>query len=165
MERIIGTTKMLAAIAAIGLLGNVAQAQPCVKVKGYVNAPEEIDEPVRISVLDPQGQLVWQKVKHHPGMKFKLPAGSVYAVTFEQAGSLTKTVQIDTRNAVRPYTKKQTRPVNFEVIMEPIDRQEVRYAGPVGKIGFSERTGRMGVDYDYSMERVAEARSTQAKTF
>ena len=143
------------------MIGSTLHAQPCVKVKGYVNAPEEIKQPVRITVLNENGELIWQKRKQHPGMKFKLPAGSTYAITFEQPGSLTKTVEIDTRHAVRTFTKRKIRPLSFEVIMEPKDPRDLRYAGPVGKIDFSQRTGRMDIDYDYSMERLAEARRNE----
>ncbi len=138
------------------LLGTGLQAQPNVKVKGYVNAPEEIREPVRISVVNEAGELVWQKVKRHPTMNFRLPAGEVYDITFEQPGALTKTVELDTRNAVRPFSKKQTRPVNFEVIMEVAAVDSLQYSGPVGRIEFRDRNGHMYVEYDYALECLAE---------
>ncbi len=84
----------------------------------------------------------------------KLPANEVYDLTFQQPGSLTKTVQVDTRSAVRPYTVNKTRKIEFEVIMEPEDAQEMKYANAVGSIDFSDRTGRMYVAYDHSMKPI-----------
>lgn len=164
MEAMNGT-KIIAALAlGIASISGEAYAQPSVKVKGYVNAPEEIREPVKISVQNEAGDIVWQKTKRHPGMKFKVPAGEVYEIKFEQPGSLTKVVEIDTRHAVRPYTRNQTRPVKFEVIMEAADQEKIQYAGPVGKIDFSERNGRMDVEYDYRLERLAEARPDETSS-
>ena len=142
---------------------SASQAQR-VKMTGDVNAPEENKEPVKITIMNAAGEMIWQKTRTHPSFKVTLPANEVYDLTFEQPGSLTKTVQVDTRSAVRSYTVKKTRKIEFDVIMEPMDLQELKYAGPVGSIDFSDRTGRMYIGYDYSMkpvegpERIAEER-------
>ena len=67
-----------------------------------------------------------------------------------------RTVEIDARDAVRPYTEGQTRPIKFEVIMERATKEDIRYAGPVGKIDFSAMNGRMDVAYDYTIKDLAE---------
>jgi hypothetical protein len=139
------------------MLCGTAQAQ-MMKVSGYVNAPEELREPVKITVVSDDGEVVWQKEKKHPSVNFKVPADRTYDITFEQEGSLTKTVHIDARKSIKPYTKKQMRKVAFEVIMERTDSRHLRFAGPVGKIDFSNNTGNMNVEYDYRLEQVAQER-------
>lgn len=145
--------------------GMVMQAQPNVKVKGYVNAPEELRTPVNISVVNAVGDTVWQKTKRHPRMRFKVPADQEYVVIFEQEGSMTKTVEIDARHAVRPYTERQTRPIRFEVIMERATKKDIRYAGAVGKIDFSAMNGRMDVAYDYTIEDLAERKKVEPQAY
>src|SRR5690606_27281270 len=131
----------------------------------YVNAPEELKTPVHITVLNAAGDTVWQKTKRHPGMRFRVPADQIYDVVFEQEGALTKTVQIDAHHAVRPYTERATRPIHFEVIMERAAKDSIRYAGAVGKIEFSEMNGRMDVEYDYTLEDMAERKKVDPRTY
>jgi hypothetical protein len=147
-----GYPKMSALLLAVGMIGAV-QAQE-VKIAADINAPEENNEPVTMTIMNSRGDVVWQRTRMHPSLNVSLPANEVYDLTFEQKGSLTKTVQVDTRSAVRPYTVKKTRKIEFDVIMEPEDMQALKYAGPVGSIDFSDRTGRMYVGYDYAMEPV-----------
>ncbi len=157
-----GTIKQLALTVALGLLGSSGLHAQQVKIFGDVNAPEENREAVKMSVVTLEGDTVWQKQKRHPRFKVKLPADQVYHFVFEQPGSINKTVEIDAHHAVRPYTRKGTRPINFEVLMESAP-EEHQFSGPVGKMDFSERTGRMYVEYDYSLQPIAEQRDTSPR--
>ena len=124
-------------------------------IKGKAIVPSHLDTPLQLTLVVGDSVCVWVELKSGGRFEIASDQDQRYLLRFEQVGSVTKVVQVDTRFAERKVGKKQ-RSVAFDVLMEPVDAaQRFRYKGPVGRIDFHRSNGRMEVEKDY-------ARDTQA---
>lgn len=85
--------------------------------------------------------------------RFKVPLGSKACLRFEKPGYLTKSILVDTRNALlTDEARKKNKHVRFDVRMSPSwGHEHLCYAGPVGSISFLKGSGLMKVLYDRSL--------------
>ncbi len=142
-----------ALIAATLLMTQVVQARPAVRISGEVIRPENSDAPVTIVVRDEQGDTIWERTSHATRFNVKLPGDRMYTIAFSQAKCVRKDVVIDARHAQRPGTRMKVRKVYFQVLLEADPGAELRYAGPVGHIGFDQHSGHLRVDHRYALVR------------
>ena len=142
-----------AVIAAALLMTQVAQARPAVRISGEVIRPENNDAPVTIVVRDEQGDTIWKRTSYATRFSMKLPGDRMYTMAFSQPKCIQKDVVIDARHAHRHGSGMKVRKVFFQVMLELDHEADLRYAGPVGTIGFDPHSGQLRVDHRYALVR------------
>ena len=138
------------------ILDSRSIAQHTVTLKGKVIVPVQLREQVDLTM--DVGDTSCVRVQLYGRGRFSIETASTehYELRFEQKGSVTKTVQIDTRNAVRSARGKK-RVVSFDVRMEPVDPVfPMKYASPVGGVSFHHSNGRVLVNHDRNKVIVRE---------
>lgn len=149
--------KTLFMILIIGTYFGV-QAQDVVVLKGQVIVPVHVQTPVDLTM--DVGDTSCVRVQLYGRGKFLIETADMerYELRFEQEGSVTKSVQVDTRNAQKKVGTSK-RVIAFDVQLEPVDTiLPMKYAGPVGDITFHHSNGRMVIDRDRTkVVTVAEA--------
>jgi len=128
-------------------------AQRTLVISGRATTIDGPERATSVTLLSGCGDTLAIRSSSTGHFHFRVPHHATYVVHFEQAGRLTKEVVVDasqmplTRNAYR------LRHIRFNVLMEEGDPSvHLRYANPVGYIGFRPRSGRVNVVYDYAME-------------
>lgn len=125
-----------------------------VRINGRVLVPDHLHTPVDLTVVEGDSTCAWVAVKG--GGRFRLEAlpDQCYILRFDQAGSLSRAVRVDTRFATRKVGGGP-REVKFDVILAPTEELGgLHYTGPVGRIKFHRSNGRQLVARNYSMQRV-----------
>ena len=89
-----------------------------------------------------------EKASHQP-----VPVNVKARLIFYKPGFITKSVDVDTRNALNTKdAQKANQKVDFDVILEANDiHRGLEYAGPVGAITFLNGSGLMKVKHDRKM--------------
>ncbi|MCB0771039.1 MAG: hypothetical protein KDC00_11625 [Flavobacteriales bacterium] len=131
-------------------------AQQYVVLKGQVIVPEHIQNPVELTM--DVGDTSCVRVELYGRGRFQIETADLerYELRFEQEGSLTKSVTVDTKNAKKKIGSEK-RVIAFDVQLEPLDSiLPMKYAGPVGDINFHHSNGRMVVDRDPSKVLTSE---------
>ena len=127
-------------------------AQEHVVIKGRSIVPSHLSSPLQLTLVVGDSVCIWVKLKGGGRFEIASDQDQRYLLRFEQVGSVTKVVQVDTRFAERKPGKKK-RSIAFDVLMEPLDAsQRFSYKGPVGRIDFHRSNGRMEVEKDYARE-------------
>ena len=126
-----------------------AQAQDRVKIKGKGLVGSHVRTPLHLTMVVGDSMCAWVNVKRRGRFAIESEEGQQYLLRFEQSGSVTKIIKVDTQYAERKIGSKR-RTVEFDVVMEPVsaDRQ-YRYVGPVGRIAFHRSNGRQEVERTY----------------
>jgi len=130
---------------------STAAAQDLVRIDGHVVVPSQLRSQV-VLTMD-VGDTSCVHVKLHGRGRFTIETRDTtrYVLRFEQDGSITRSVMVNTRN-VRRKVGKKVHHIDFDVVMLSVDtvlRQ--RYAGPVGRIDFRHSNGRMVIQRDKTM--------------
>ncbi|MEZ4739607.1 MAG: hypothetical protein R2818_09730 [Flavobacteriales bacterium] len=139
--------KTLFMILMIGTSFGV-QAQDVVVLKGQVIVPAHLQTPVDLTM--DVGDTSCVRVQLYGRGKFLIETADMerYELRFEQEGSVTKSVQVDTRNS-KKMVGTSKRVIAFDVQLEPIDTiLPMKYAGPVGDITFHQSNGRLVIERD-----------------
>lgn len=145
------TTQAVLMVCAISGAVTVGSTQGTVTLKGRVIVPAHVRTPVDLTMDVGDSSCVF--VKLHGRGRFLIETSDTeqYDLRFEQVGSISKTVQVDTRFAERKFGERE-RHVRFDVMLAPLDTiVPLRYAGPVGRIAFHHSNGRMRVERDRTM--------------
>lgn len=140
------------------LLCTVSMAQSSadehVRINGRVLVPDHFHAPVDLTVVEGDSSCVWVPVKGSGRFRLDAAPEQCYVLRFDQAGSLSKSVRIDTRFAARRVGRGR-REVKFDVMLVPsVEHDDLHYTGPVGRIKFHRSNGRQLVARNYSMQRV-----------
>ena len=152
-------TRPLAPIATAIVLGIFAtlpfnalpQTSDVVLIKGQVIVSDQVTTAVDLTV--DVGVYSCDQVLLFGRGKFEIYAkdGERYELRFEQAGSVSKTVMIDTKDVKKKVGEKK-HVVEFDVVLAPMDTvQPLHYAQPVGKINFHKSNGRLLVEHNRQM--------------
>ncbi|HMC98057.1 MAG TPA: hypothetical protein VKG92_10395, partial [Flavobacteriales bacterium] len=138
-------------VLAIIALPCAAQEHVVIKGKGIV--PSHLKTPLNLTMVVGDSVCVWVELKGRGRFEIESVEDQRYLLRFEQIGSMTKTIQVDTRFAERKIGSHE-RTIAFDVMMEPTEMigRRLRYAGPVGRIAFHRSNGRMEVAKDYSLD-------------
>ena len=98
-------------------------------------------------------QCMFAKVQPNGRFEFHVPVNAKARLIFYKPGFITKSVDVDTRNALNTKNAQKTNhKVNFDVILEADDTHRgLAYAGPVGAITFLNGSGLMKVKHDRKM--------------
>lgn len=142
-----------AALAIPLLLVLHLNAQDRVRIEGRVHVPRHIQAPVDLTLVEGDSTCSWVPVRGKG--RFRIEAGSdeCYLLKFDQIGSLSKAVRVDTRYVERRIAKSR-RVVKFDVVLRPeVDTADLHYAGPVGRIKFHRSNGRELVGRNYTLAR------------
>ncbi len=132
-----------------------SMAQEHVVIKGKGIVPSHLRTPLQLTLVVGDSVCIWVKLKGGGRFEIESDRDQRYLLRFEQIGSVTKIVQVDTRFAERKL-RQTKRSIVFDVLMEPVDAsQRYCYKGPVGRIDFHRSNGRMEVEKDYSRETQA----------
>ncbi|MFZ1330684.1 MAG: hypothetical protein WAR83_00735, partial [Flavobacteriales bacterium] len=85
--------------------------------------------------------------------EFHVPVNVKARLIFYKPGFITKSVDVDTRNALNTKdAQKANHKVDFDVVLEANDTNRgLEYAGPVGTITFLNGSGLMKVKHDRKM--------------
>ena len=130
------------------ILDSRSIAQHTVTLKGKVIVPVQLREQVDLTM--DVGDTSCVRVQLYGRGRFRIETLTTehYVLRFEQKGSVTKTVRIDTHNAERKAGGKQ-RVIEFDVRMESVEPViPTKYARPVGGVSFHHSNGRLMVDHD-----------------
>ncbi|MEO8589088.1 MAG: hypothetical protein ABI432_06960 [Flavobacteriales bacterium] len=139
-------------LVTLSALPTRAQEQDRVVIKGKGIVPSHLRSPLHLTLVVGDSVCVWVKLKGKGRFQVESNEDQRYLLRFEQAGSVTKIIQVDTRFAERKVGSHK-RAVEFDVLMEPVNpNYKFHYAGPVGRINFHRSNGRMGVDKNYVRE-------------
>ncbi|MBP6643525.1 MAG: hypothetical protein KA186_10575 [Flavobacteriales bacterium] len=149
----------LAPIATAIVLGFLAtlpfkawsQTSDMVLIKGQVIVSDQVTTAVDLTM--DVGVYSCDKVLLFGRGKFEIHAkdGERYELRFEQVGSVSKTVMIDTKDVKKKVGDKK-HVVEFDVVLAPMDTvQPLHYAQPVGKINFHKSNGRLLVEHNRQM--------------
>lgn len=146
----------IATAIVIGIFGTLpfnvwSQASDVVLIKGQVIVSDQVTTAVDLTV--DVGVYSCDQVLLFGRGKFEIYAkdGERYELRFEQAGSVSKTVAIDTKDVKKKLGEKR-HVVEFDVVMAPMDTvQPLHYAEPVGKINFHKSNGRLLVEHNRRM--------------
>lgn len=128
-----------------------SQTLKTVLIKGQVIVSDQVTTPVDLTM--DVGEHSCDQVMLFGRGKFEIEArdGERYEFRFEQAGSVPKTVTIDTKNVEKKVGEKK-RVVEFDVVLAPLDTvKPLHYAQPVGKINFHKSNGRSLVERNRQM--------------
>lgn len=128
-----------------------AQASDVVLIKGQVIVSDQVTTAVDITV--DVGEHSCDQVVLFGRGKFEIEAkdGERYELRFEQPGSVSKTVTIDTKNVEKKVGEKR-HVVEFDVVLAPMDTVDpLHYAQPVGMINFHKSNGRLVVERNRQM--------------
>jgi hypothetical protein len=139
------------------LLGTGLPAQQLVVLKGQVIVPEHVQNPVELTM--DVGDTSCVRVELYGRGRFEIETADLerYELRFEQEGSMTKSVTVDTKNAKKKIGSDK-RVIAFDVQLEPLDSiLPMKYAGPVGDINFHHSNGRMVIDRDPSKVLTSDA--------
>ena len=153
---------LLFAIAALAVMPVKAQEDRVV-IKGKAIVPSHLRSPLHLTLVVGDSVCVWVKTKGRGRFEIESNEDQRYQLHFEQTGSVTKVVQVDTRFAERKIGANK-RSIEFDVMMEPVNpNYKFRYTGPVGRIAFHRSNGRQQVAKDYTKElpAVVEIRSEE----
>ena len=130
---------------------STAATQDLVRINGQVVVPSHLRSPVELTM--DVGDTACVRVQLRGRGRFTIETADTtrYLLRFEQDGSITKSVLVDTRN-VRRKVGDKVHHINFDVVMFPVDTTVVlHYAGPVGRINFHHSNGRMVIQRDRTM--------------
>ena len=152
----------IATAIVIGIFGTLpfnvwSQASDVVLIKGQVIVSDQVTTAVDLTV--DVGVYSCDQVLLFGRGKFEIYAkdGERYELRFEQAGSVSKTVAIDTKDVKKKLGEKR-HVVEFDVVMAPMDTvQPLHYAEPVGKINFHKSNGRLLVEHNRRMVATDQA--------
>ena len=125
-----------------------AHGQDVVVLKGQVIVPAQVQNPVDLTM--DVGDTSCVRVQLFGRGKFLIETTNMerYELRFEQEGSVSKSVEVDTRNAQKMVGSSK-RVIAFDVQLEPVDQiLPMKYAGPVGDITFHHSNGRVLIDRD-----------------
>lgn len=124
-----------------------------VRINGRVLVPNHLHAPVDLTVVEGDSTCAWVPVKGSGRFRLDALPDQCYVLRFDQAGSLSKAVRVDTRFAARKVGRGR-RKVKFNVMLVPTEEHgDLHYAGPVGRIKFHRSNGRQLVARNYSMQR------------
>ena len=132
------------------ILGMGLSAQKLVVLKGQVIVPAHVQNPVELTM--DVGDTSCVRVQLYGRGRFEIETADLerYELRFEQEGSMTKSVTVDTKNAKKQIGSDK-RVIAFDVQLEPLDTlSPMKYAGPVGDINFHHSNGRLVIDRDRS---------------
>ena len=143
---------LLFILAVLALPHVKAQDTEYVVIKGKAIVPSHLRSPLHLTLVVGDSVCVWVKMRGKGRFEIETDQEQRYLLRFEQTGSVTKVVQVDTRFAERKIGSRK-RTVEFDVMMEPVNQNyKFRYAGPVGRIAFHRSNGRQQVEKDYTKE-------------
>ncbi|HRH69343.1 MAG TPA: hypothetical protein PLB89_07555 [Flavobacteriales bacterium] len=126
----------------------VGSTQETVTMKGRVIVPAHVRTHVDLTMDVGDTSCVRVTLQGRGKFRIETSDDELYLLRFEQDGSISKTVQVDTKYAQRKAGVRK-RIVVFDVQLAPVDTVvPLRYAGPVGKIRFHHSNGRMQVERD-----------------
>lgn len=129
-----------------------AQLTEHVVIKGRGIVPSHLRSPLNLTLVVGDSACVWVKMKGKGRFEIGTDKEQRYQLRFEQTGSVTKVIQVDTRYAERKVGSRK-RVIAFDVMMEPVNPNcRFRYTGPVGRIAFHRSNGRQQVEKDYARE-------------
>lgn len=135
-------------ILLLCLQGSLSFGQNVVRIKGQVIVPVHVRTPVDLTMDVGDTACVLVELKGRGRFTIETPYAEKYELRFEQEGSITKTVVVDTQYA-RKRLGDGKRDVKFDVVLAPVDTiVPLRYAGPVGRVNFHHSNGRMVVQKD-----------------
>ena len=138
-------------LCAFWCAATVGSTQGTVTLKGRVIVPEHVRTSVDLTMDVGDTSCVFVKLRGRGRFLIETSDTEQYDLRFEQVGSITKTVHVDTRFAERKAGQRE-RHVHFDVLLAPVDTVvPLRYAGPVGRIAFHHSNGRMRVERDRTM--------------
>ncbi len=143
--------KRLAVLICLVASTGMTQGQERVRIKGQVIVSDQVRTDVDLTV--DVGDTSCVQVLLFGRGRFEIDAlqDERYELRFEQAGSVSKSVLVDTRNVELKLGEKK-RTVEFDVVMAPLDTvAPLVYSRPVGKINFHQSNGRMVVERDRTM--------------
>lgn len=143
---------LLLFLAMLALPHVQAQDDQLVVIKGKGIVPSHLRSPLHLTLVVGDSVCVWVKMKGKGRFEIETDQEQRYLLRFEQTGSVTKVVQVDTRYAERKIGSRK-RAIEFDVMMEPVNpNYKFRYTGPVGRIAFHRSNGRQQVEKDYTKE-------------
>jgi len=142
----------VAVLTLLLLLATIAaNAQGRVLIKGTVLATSHTNSPVSALLEASSGETMTVLLSHDGAFQVDVPDDDRYKLSFAQIGSITKTIEVDTRNAMGKNGRKQ-RSLEFDVLLSAADSGDLlRYAGPVGRITFDASDGQMSVAHQYNL--------------
>ena len=152
MKNMKRTTTWGTVILAATLSHTAVMAGAPVRISAEVTHPENNTAPVTITVTSATGDTLYTRTARMARFAIRLPEDQQYTISFEQAHCVRKEVAIDARHAVRPGAEPKARRISFEVVLDFDPNEDMRYAGPVGRIDF-HKGGRMQVKHDYALLR------------
>jgi len=142
-----------AALSVCAIFGaaTVGSTQETVTLKGRVIVPAHLYTPVELTMDVGDTSCVQVELQGRGKFRIETSDNESYLLRFEQDGSISKTVQVDTKYA-RNKAGDHKRTVVFDVQLAPVDTVvPLRFSGPVGKIKFHHSNGRMHVERDRHM--------------
>lgn len=141
---------LLFAFAMLASPSMEAQNAERVLIKGKGIVPSHLRSPLHLTLVVGDSVCAWVKLKGKGRFEIESNEDQRYLLRFEQTGSITKTIQVDTRFAERKIGARK-RSIEFDVVMEPVNpNYKFRYTGPVGRIAFHRSNGRQVVEKDYT---------------
>ena len=145
----------LFALIGLGLFaapGNDAPTDKLV-IAGWLHMDTLDAQDVVLAVELGDSQCMFAKVQANGRFEFHVPLNAKARLIFYKPGFITKSVDVDTRNALNTKdAEKANHKVNFDVILEPDHTHRgMEYAGPVGAITFLNGSGLMKVKHDRKM--------------
>lgn len=128
-----------------------ADAQGRVVIKGTVLTTTHADRPIAATLEASDGEVMPMLLANDGSFEVDVPEGDRYFLHFTQFGSITKTIEVDATNALCEQRSKR-RALEFDVLLSAADGGDLlRYAGPVGRIRFSEVDGSLAVGHAYHL--------------
>jgi hypothetical protein len=128
-----------------------------VKLKGRMHAVDHGQERSTIVLVNGAGDTLHVRNTRSGRFSFRVAAGDSYALAFQQPGSITKEVVVDTRGVQLQRLCRKNKRVEFDVMMVGGDSQvRLRYVRPVGSITLVPESGRLLVERDRAFELVEE---------
>src|SRR5690349_508126 len=128
-----------------------ASAQGRVVIKGNVLATSHTDRAISATLEASDGETMQMLIADDGSFEVDVPDGDRYLLHFGQLGSITKTIAVDATNALCEQHSKR-RSLEFDVLLSAADSGDLlRYAGPVGRIAFSDTDGSLNVGHQYHL--------------
>ncbi|HQX29264.1 MAG TPA: hypothetical protein PLX64_02835 [Flavobacteriales bacterium] len=145
----------LCALIGIGLFaapGNETTTDKLV-LTGWLHMDTLDAQDVVLAVELGDSECMFAKVQPNGRFEFHVPVNVKARLIFYKPGFITKSVDVDTRNALNTKdAQKANQKVDFDVILEANDiHRGLEYAGPVGAITFLNGSGLMKVKHDRKM--------------
>jgi hypothetical protein len=156
MEKVMRSMMMLGGLLAMGCSLTCSGQMP-IKLKGRMHAIDTGEGRASVALVNGTGDTLQVRKTRSGRFAFRVAAGDSYTLAFQQPGSVTKEVVVDTRGIHRHRLRKKHQRIEFDVVMVGGDPHvHLRYLKPVGSISFVPDNGRMVVEHDQALELVDE---------